>query len=550
VIDAMQADSVLVNGVIRTQNDAAPIASALAIRGAEIVAVGNDDDIHALAGPDTETINLDGKLVLPGLVDAHVHLSLYADALHTIALGDTASAAEAVERVGKSAASAKPGQWLRGRGWSQDRWPDRAFPTAAQLDAVTEDHPAYLTAHSAHAAWVNTATLRAAGITRDTPDPVDGKIGRDAAGQPDGILFEGAMGLVTRVIPGMTGHFVTPEFEPEVIAEQARVAIERAHRGGLTGLHDFDGARAFQGYQLLRARGELSLRIVKNLPVGLLDYAIGVGLRWGFGDDFLRIGGVKQFADGALGPRTAWMIAPYDGEPDNTGLCVTDPEEMMEAVSKASAAGLPSTIHAIGDKAVHEVLNVYEAVRKEEAARGVLPSERRHRIEHVQLIHPDDAGRLAKLGIIASMQPIHATSDMDMADRYWGDRSNTAYHARQQIDAGAVVAFGSDAPIEPIEPLPNIQAAVTRQRSDGSPGPEGWRPEAKARLTVDEAVRGFTRGPAYAAGMEHRCGQIAPGFLADLVVLGQDIYECDPMAIGETPVLGTMVGGKWAWREF
>jgi hypothetical protein len=198
---------------------------------------------------------------------------------------------------------------------------------------------------------------------------------------------------------------------------------------------------------------------------------------------------------------------------------------------------------------VHEVLNVYEAVRKQEAKAGIKVGERRHRIEHVQVIQPDDVPRLAQLGVIASMQPNHAISDMDMSERYWGERSEFAYNWRLQLDAGAALALGSDAPIEPIEPLPNIQAAVTRRRADGSPGPEGWRPGTNKRLTVDEAVRGFTRGPAYAAGMENRVGQIAPGFLADVVILGQNIYECDPMAIGETDVLGTVVGGRWVWRN-
>ena len=270
-----------------------------------------------------------------------------------------------------------------------------------------------------------------------------------------------------------------------------------------------------------------------------------------FGSDYLRVGGVKIFADGALGPRTAWMVEPYEGEPGNTGISTTDPEEMMEAVSRASAAGLPATIHAIGDRAVHHVLNVYEAVRAQEAARGVARGQRRHRIEHVQLIHPDDAQRLGELGIIASMQPNHATSDMEMADRYWGSRADYAYNWRLQLEAGAVLALGSDAPIEPIEPLPNIQSAVTRRRLDGSPGPEGWRSGAGGggRLSVEEAVRGFTLGPAYAAGLEGRLGRLAPGYLADLVVLGQDIFTCDPMAIAETPVLGTMIGGEWVHRS-
>jgi hypothetical protein len=221
---------------------------------------------------------------------------------------------------------------------------------------------------------------------------------------------------------------------------------------------------------------------------------------------------------------------------------------MKENVSKASAAGLPSTIHAIGDRAVHHVLNVYEAVRQEEAARGVRPDQMRHRIEHVQIIHPDDAGRLGKLGIVASMQPNHAASDYIMADRYWGERAEYAYNWRLQIEAGAPVAWGSDAPIEPIEPLPNIQTAVTRRRLDGSPGPEGWRSGKNGRLSVEEAVMGFTRGAAYAGGTETFLGQLAPGFLADLVIVEKDIYTVDPMEIAATPILGTMVGGKWAYR--
>jgi len=538
----MQADTVLVNGNIRTQYDAQPQVRALAIRAGRILALGEDDDMRALLGTGGEVVDLGGALVIPGLVDAHVHLSWYAHFLHNVDLTEARSAQHAAELIAERARSAAPGTWIEGRGWSQDRWPDRAFPTAAQLDAVVPDHPVYLEAQSAHAAWVNSAALRQAGITAETPDPPGGRIGRNASGQPTGVLFEAAMGLVKDRMPGP---------DAAQMAEHVRAAIARAQRGGLTGVHDFDGAVAFQAYQLLQEQGALNFRIVKNLPVELLDHAISLGLRWGFGDDFLRIGGVKMFADGALGPRTAWMVEPYEGEPENTGICTMDPEEMMACVSRASAAGLPSTIHAIGDLAVHHVLNVYEAVRKEEAARGVAPDRRRHRIEHVQLIHPDDTGRLGALGIIASMQPNHATSDMEMADRYWGERAGYAYNWRLQLDAGARLALGSDAPIEPIEPLPNIQAAVTRRRADGSPGPEGWRSghDGRGRLTVDEAVRGFTLGPAYAAGLEDRLGRLAPGYLADLVVLGQDIYTCDPMAIGETPVLGTMIGGRWVHRN-
>lgn len=537
----MSADLVLVNGAIRTLYDSNPLVSALAIRDGRILALGLDADMRALAASPAAVIDLAGRSVLPGLVDAHVHLKHYAAFLHNVDLFDAPTAEEAARRVADRAAATPSGSWIRGHGWSQSRWPGGAFPTVTQLDALAPDHPVYLTAQSGHAAWVNSAALRLAGVTAETPDPPSGKIGRDESGAPSGVLFETAIDLVSTHIPSRA---------PDEIAAQMKSAIARAHQGGLTGIHDFDDAAAFQALQILKERGELTLRVVKNLPVEILDHAIALGLRWGFGDDLLRVGGVKTFADGALGPRTAWMIEPYKGEPENYGISVTDPEEMVENVSRASAAGLPSTIHAIGDRAVHSVLNVYEAVRRQEQARGVAPSRMRHRIEHVQLIHPADAHRLGQLGIIASMQPNHATSDMLMADAHWGARSDYAYNWRLQLDAGAPIAFGSDAPIEPIEPLPNIRAAVTRRRADGSPGPEGWRSGQRARLTMDEAIRGFTRGPAYAAGLEDRLGQLAPGFLADLVVLDRDIFIVDPMELDLTRVIGTMVGGRWVHRNF
>lgn len=537
----MHADTVLIKGKIYTQANGRGFVPALAIRAGRVIATGQNEHIRPLLEPTGELIDLRGRLVIPGLTDAHVHLSWYAAFLQNADLTQSTSAQHAAQIAAEHATRLPKEAWVRGSGWSQDQWPGGAFPMAADLDALIADRPVYLTAHSTHAAWANSTALRIAGIDSTTSDPPGGQLVRDAAGSPTGVLLETAMELVTRHIPPAT---------PEQIAEQVKLAIQRAHRGGLTGIHDFDGAAALRAYQLLRERGELTLRIVKNIPVELLDHAVEVGLRWGFGDDMLRIGGVKTFADGALGPCTAWMIAPYEGEPDNTGICVTDPEDMLEKVAKASAAGLPSTIHAIGDKAVHEVLNVYQTVRRQEAARGVTPDEMRHRIEHVQIIHPDDSGRLGELGIIASMQPNHAPSDMLKADLYWGDRADWSYNWRLQLDHGVRLALGSDAPIEPIEPLPNIQAAVTRRRLDGSPGPEGWHSgnDGRGRLTVAEAIEGFTIGAAYAGGMEGRLGRLAPGYLADLVVLDRDIFADEPMDIGGTGVAGTMVGGKWVHR--
>jgi predicted amidohydrolase YtcJ len=350
------------------------------------------------------------------------------------------------------------------------------------------------------------------------------------------MLYETAATLVMRHLPADS---------LEDITAMMREAQTLALASGLTGFHDFDGPDSLRALQLLRERGQLHLRALKQINDPYIGAAIESGLRFGFGDDWLRIGALKMFADGALGPRTAHMIEPYVGEPDNYGIQVKTGVEMYELASAASRAGLPTSIHAIGDAAVRTVLDVFERVRMEEAERGQTPDQRRHRIEHVQLIHPDDVGRLAQLGIIASMQPIHATSDYPANQTYWGDRCRLAYNPRIQLDLGARVAFGSDSPIDTFKPMEGIYAAVTRRKPDGRPGPEGWYPEN--RLTVDETVRGYTQGPAYAAGMEDRLGALRPGFLADLVVLGADIYTIPPEELLETAVLATMTGGVWRY---
>ncbi len=529
-------ERILYNGNIITLDDRTPRLTALALIGERIVAAGSDDDILMLAGPGTVRENLGGKTVIPGLIDAHIHWEGTARALFSVDLFEVPDKSVAVSRVADWVNRVPPGQWITGAGWFQDVWPDRAFPTAADLDAVAPLNPVYLTAKSGHAAWVNTAALRLCGITASTPDPDGGQFVRDASGQPTGVLLELAMNAV---------HHQIPPPSPEQVATYMKSAQEQAHAVGLTGLHDFDEPSCLRALQIMRERGDLGLRVLKHINRAWLPAALDSGLRGGFGDDWLRIGALKIFADGALGPRTAYMIDPYEGEPDNYGISTIDKEEMAELVSRASAAGLPSTIHAIGDRAVHDVLDVYEVIRREEAARGETFADRRHRIEHVQVIHPDDAGRLAQLGIIGSFQPIHATSDMVMADSYWGARSKWAYNARLQIDQGVIVAFGSDSPVDTLDPFRGIHAAVTRQRADGSPGPDGWYPEL--RLTLDETMRGYTFGPAYAAGMDDRLGKLASGFLADLVVLDRDPYAIPSAELLQVKVLGTMVGGQWRY---
>ncbi len=530
-------DRLIVNANIYTFDESLPRASALAIHRDQIVAVG-DDGLRALVTRQTQVDDLEGATVICGLTDAHIHWEMTARALHEIDLFDLPSKAEAIARVAEAACKAEAGTWLIGRGWSQAQWEGGAFPTAADLDPVTPQHPVFLRARSEHAAWVNSAALHQAGITASTPDPADGVILRDELGAPTGILLEGAMSLVRKHVPVPSAA---------QIAAMMREAQTLAWRCGLTGLHDYDQPRALEAFQLLHERGELGLRVVKNINDPFIGEAIRLGLRWGFGNHWLRLGGLKIFADGALGARTALMFEPYEGEPENCGVAVTDKDTMLALVMMASRAGFPSTIHAIGDRAVHEVLNVYEQVRADERRRGLQPSDRRHRIEHVQLIQPEDIPRLAALDVIASMQPIHATADYLMADKYWGARSRYAYNARLQLDHGARVAFGSDSPVEPFEPLKGIHAAVTRCRADGSPSRDGWYPEA--RLTVEEAVRGYTQGPAYAAGMESRLGKLSAGCFADLVALDRDIFQIDPHDLLKVRVVGTMTGGVWRYTD-
>ena len=529
--------TILFNGNVITLDVDQPRVSALALSYGRVAALGGDAEICRLANAATALVNLDGKTVLPGMTDAHLHWEGQSQALHSVNVFEVPSIKEARRRVRAFAKQVAAGAWITGQGWAQDMWAERSFPNKEDLDAVAPLNPVYLSAKSGHAAWVNSAALRYAGITDETPDPEGGQIMRDAQGAASGILLETAMDLVEAEIPQPTS---------QELADMMAVAQARALRCGITMIHDFDEPTCLRALQIQRERGQLSLRVLKQINQRWLEAALDSGIRTHFGDDWIRIGALKLFADGALGPKTALMFEPYLGEPDNYGMAVVDKEEMVEYVSRASACGLPSSVHAIGDKAVHDVLDVFESVRREEADRGELRNSRRHRIEHVQIIHPDDVPRLAELDVIASMQPIHATSDMLSADRYWGERCAYAYNPRLQIDHGARVAFGSDAPVEPLDPLLGIHAAVTRQR-DGQPA-AGWQPAA--RISLNEALLGYTQGPAYAAGMEDRLGKLRPGYLADLIVLDRDIYAIEVAEIPQISVIGTMVDGVWRFRDF
>ncbi len=470
---------------------------------------------------------------MPGLWDAHIHLEKYAQSLHQLDL-ELPSLQDCLARVRAAAAHASPGEWILGHGWNQNKW-DR-YGTAADLDRVAPDNPVYLTAKSLHAAWVNSRALEAAGIVAESPDPPDGYLGRREDGAPNGLLFEGAMRLVSsRIEPP----------SPQTLAAWLRTALNELVAAGITGVHDFDGPRCFQALQILREQGDLPLRVLKHLPHDEMKKALALGLRTGFGDDFLRLGNIKLFADGALGPRTASMLEPYSTDPDNYGSLLLGRDEILRIGIEAAEQGIALAVHAIGDRANREVLDAFEALRTWEVEKTTRPLP--HRMEHLQILHPDDIQRVAELRLVASMQPIHAISDMTMAEEHWGPRTRWAYAWQSIRRTGASIVFGSDAPVEPPNPFLGLYAAISRRRLDGTP-PEGWVPEE--RLDLSEALACYTWRPADAAHMDRPAGRISPGSYADLIVLGTDPFEMDPRELAGLSPVGVMTNGEWRVRAF
>lgn len=530
---------ILHNARIYTLDSQQPVATAIVVDRGRILAVGDETSIAGDVPAGGQTIDISGHTIIPGLVDAHIHLEQFAVNLQKVDC-ETTSHAECVRRVADRSRNLPPGEWILGHGWNQNEWPDHPdFGSAGELDSVSPHNPVYLTAKSMHAAWANTAALKLANISAQTPDPPGGRLGKDVKGFPNGILFESAMGLVADAIPQPT---------PYQVVEAIRAAQPVLWRMGLTGIHDFDRRRCFHALQMLHSGEELKLRVVKGIPLEDLPHAVALGLRSGFGDDFLRIGSIKAFADGALGPRTAAMFAPYEGEPDNRGMLLLDAEELFEHGRLAVTNGLSLAVHAIGDRANHEVLQAFSQLRQlEREALHPGSATLRHRIEHVQIIHPQDLHRPAELDVIASMQPIHATSDYPGAERFWGERSVFSYAWRSLIERGTRLAFGSDAPVDSPNPFWGLHAAITRCRHDGSPDPEGWYPAQ--RLTLDEALHAYTVGAAYAGFAEDRLGKLAPGFLADLLVLDRDPNSIEPMQVKDIRPLATMIAGEWVYKE-
>lgn len=524
----------LVNARIHTLDTRQPFATALALQHGRIVALGESEAMRQAAPLGAEVIDLGGRTVLPGLTDAHIHLQHYGLALQKVNC-ETTSKEECLRRVAARVQESAPGAWVLGHGWNQNEWDEAVFPTAADLDQIAPHNPVYLTAKSLHAGWANQAALQRAGLSAASADPQGGKLGRTSDGDLSGIVFESAMNLVFKAIPAAG-------------AAQIEAALELAQqslwRMGVTGVHDFDRQECFAALQSLHQAGKLRLRVLKSLPLESLAAVLEVGLRSGFGDDWLKIGSIKAFADGALGPRTAAMLADYEGEPGNRGMLLLDGETLFEHARQAAAGGLSMAVHAIGDLANHEVLNAYAQLREYERAQGLTPL--RHRLEHVQVIHPQDAPRLAQLGIVASMQPIHAISDMRMADRYWGERARYAYAWRTQQNYGAWLAFGSDAPVDAPNPFWGLHATLTRRRLDGTPGPDGWYPEEALDLT--SALAAYTQGPAYTAGWEDRQGKLAAGYFADLIVLDDDPFALPADQLAQVLPRATLAGGEFVFN--
>lgn len=519
----------LINARIYTMDPRQPLASSLVCRGGRVELIDPKDSFGS-----AERLDLGGRIVLPGLIDSHLHLRQYAETLGYINC-ETDTKELCLERVKELVLRTPSGEWIRGHGWNHNFWTD-GYGTAKELDLIAPDNPVYLTGKSLHVSWGNSAALNAAGINRETPDPPGGSILRDEKGEPTGILFEYAVKLIEDIIP-------KPSVETS--AEKIQIAQESLWKMGLTGVHDFDQELCYQALITLVERGELKLRVLKSIRSKDLNLAIERGLKTGIGNDWMWIGGVKDFADGALGPQTASMLEPYQGT-DHRGLSLLSEEELYELGVKSTDGGLALSIHAIGDLANQTVLNALERLRayEKKAEYKSLP----HRIEHLQLIDPSDVDRLAKLDITASMQPIHAISDMDMADKYWGNRTAYSYASQLQFQEGARVVFGSDAPVESPNPFWGIHAAVTRQKADGFPGPDGWHPEL--RVPRDKAIEAYTTGPAAAAGRSKIQGRLAPGSWADCIVLEKDPFTCAPAELLEIKPVGTMVGGGWVWRDF
>jgi predicted amidohydrolase YtcJ len=532
VLAQASADLVMVNGKIWTVDDKRPEVEAVAVLGNRIAAVGSNEEIRKWIGANTKVIDLQGKRVTPGFNDSHVHFLDGGMGLASVQLRDARTPEEFRDRIRDFAAKLPKGRWILNGNWDHENWTPPALPTRRLIDAVTPDNPVFINRLDGHMCLANSLALKLAGVTRETPDPPGGTIVRDADGEPTGVLKDAAMNYVYKVIPSPS---------EEVMAEAIRAALAYAAENGVTSVQDMSASPdVFGVYQKLLANNELTVRVYGLQPLSEWGRLARAGIRAWFGNDRLKIGGLKGFADGSLGSTTALFFEPYLDAPKTSGLPSDEmfPEgKMLNNILGADRAGLQIAVHAIGDKANKTILDIFAEVGKRNG-----PRDRRLRIEHAQHLRPEEIKRFGAERVIASMQPYHAIDDGRWAENRIGpSRAKGTYAFRSLLDAGATLAFGSDWFVAPMEPLMGIYAAVTRRTLDGK-RPQGWVPEQK--ITVAEAVRAYTMGSAYAGGDEKIKGSIEVGKLADLVALSADIFMIDPVEIEKTKVVMTIFDGK------
>ncbi len=529
------ASLLLMNGVIYTGDPAQPRAEAVAIRGERVVGVGSNQQIRAMAGPETRIVDLHGRFTMPGFNDAHVHLGEAGQLKLSIDLGGARWLAEFQQRIRAHLAELKPGEWIIGRGWDHTLWPEKRFPTRQDLDVVSREHPMIFTRVDGHVAVANSLALQRAGITKDTKDPPGGRIERDAAGEPTGMLKEdAAMDLVYDEVPTPT---------PARRRRGLELVLAEAARFGVTSVQDNSAWEDFLVYEQIKKEGKLTARITEWLPfLAPLEQLIGMRRRGGTTNPWLKTGALKAITDGALGSRTAAMLAPYSDDPSTSGILRIEPEKLKQMALERDRAGFQLAFHAIGDRANRICLDTFAAVR---AANG--PRDRRDRIEHDQVVAPEDLPRFAKLGVITSMQPAHESTDMRWAEARLGpERSKGAYAWNSMLKHGVRLAFGTDYPVESINPMRGLYACVTRELPTGGPA-GGWQPQEK--ISLDDCIHAYTKGSAYAEFEEGSKGRIAPGQWADIVVLSADLTRIPPPEILRTEVLQTFVGGRLVYEK-
>lgn len=523
---------ILVNGAVVTLDPAQPRARAVVLRGDEIVYVGDDAPANSFRDANSTVIDLQGKLTLPAFTDAHVHFTGFAQALESVNLTGCRSVQEAVERVRERVVRTEPNGLIWGGGWNNADWTDPAFPTCQMLDAVSPQNPVILTRKDGHSIWLNSIALQNANINRQTLPPEGGVIDRDIAGDPSGILRENAIEL----LGGGIGAFGAGIHQDTLLR-----AVQHAHSTGITTVHSIEGANALRAFQDLRADGKLTLRVVHTIPGEKIELAARIGIQRGFGDEWLKLQAIKIFADGSLGSHTAEMREPFLDTPDSRGVAVTTSEAMLHYARQACDAGMDVWIHAIGDYAISRVLDVFATLRQQGYDKPIF------RVEHVQHLHPSDVNRFRELNVIASMQPLHQPSDMFVAEQALGrERASWTYAYKALQDAGATLAFGSDCPVERIDPLLGIYSAVTRQNEQGEPA-QGWFPEQ--RISVMDAVRAYTMGAASSSADENRAGSLSVGKRGDVVVLDRNIFEIPPQEILNANVVYTISGGQVVFQS-